>query len=254
VASARRRSSDEITLAPSTSRRPLHRAASVECVSPGCISELAPAYALRTSLALRLACFDDREVRGFLARLLQRPDQTPTWLIMVAAVLGAALGPALMLADYRSWGPDADEVRHSGEFLLWVSLLGAQTMLWTLAAPLLGATLWRNREGWSAARCEIALSAAILFLIVVGIAFAPRVVRRLPEVIPSSGERILVLTVGALLVSVLAAIAIWLIRGRLATIGQQERPLDDVQRVIELRGDLERMLLFLGAVVGLAVL
>ena len=63
------------------------------------------------------------------------------------------------------------------------------------------------------------------------------------------------LTALAGLVALVAAISIWLIRGRVATLGAGRKlTAGGVQTYLHLRSDLERLLGFLGAVIGLAVL
>ncbi len=178
----------------------------------------------------------------------------PTYVVMLAAVLGAGVGAAMLFADWRSWPVEAQALAHSSQFILWASLICAQTTLWTLASVPVVATLRRHRKGWKNHGAEIVISSLLLVCIVIGITVVSILQLGIPrDIIPHSYPKVWSLTVVALLLGLLASISIWLIRGRLAELrtgsGKKE-----VELYIEFRGDLERLLGILGAVVGLAVL
>ena len=58
-----------------------------------------------------------------------------TQTVMVAAVARLALGVLVIYSDRWSWDPTTRHFTRSSSFLFWASLMAAQTMLWTLAAP-----------------------------------------------------------------------------------------------------------------------
>lgn len=178
----------------------------------------------------------------------------PTWVVMLAALVGAGIGVAVLLFDWWwSWGPAARDLIHSSSFVLWASLICAQTMLWTLASFPVFATLRRHKKGWKGQRVDIVVSALILVGIVVAIVVVGNRLHRIPEVFPRSHPKVWTLTGIALLLALAASISIWLIRGRLAEL-RAGAGKNELSLYIEFRGDLERLLGILGAVVGLAVL
>ena len=72
----------------------------------------------------------------------------PTYVVMLIGVFGVGIGALVLFADWRRWGsPVPHEVLHSSTFVLWASLICAQTTLWALAAAPVYATLRRHRRG-----------------------------------------------------------------------------------------------------------
>jgi hypothetical protein len=181
----------------------------------------------------------------------------PTWVLMVAALAGLAVGPVVIALGAA--GETADLARRSGPFSLWVSLIAAQTMVWTLALPPLALAARRH---WSssprpdaAARRDVVFAAAALVLFVAAVPAVTSVLETTPpEFIPHGTSRVRFLTAMALLVALVAAASIWLIRGRLERLREGGATKENVRTYVGLRAQLERLLAYLGAVVGLAVL
>lgn len=180
-----------------------------------------------------------------------------TYLVMLAAVGGLGLGVVIVFVDYGSWGPGAHKVAHSGPFLLWLGLICAQTMLWTLAlSPLLGTFRrhWHARTP-TAVRGEVVPSALVLTILVAMLTFVPHLIGPALDFIPHRYPKILTLTAFALLVALIAAMTIWLIRGRAEALGRSPTiTRNELQTYLRLRTDLEWLLGFLAAVISLAVL
>jgi hypothetical protein len=180
-----------------------------------------------------------------------------TYLVMLAAVGGLGLGMLIVYFDYRSWGHRAREFAHSGPFLFWLGLICAQTMLWTLALPPLLGTFrrhWHARTPTSVLG-EVVPSALVLTILVATLSLVPHLIGPAPDVIPHRYPKILTLTAFALLVALIAAMAIWLIRGRAEALGRSPMiTRSELQTYLRLRTDLEWLLGFLGAVISLAVL
>jgi hypothetical protein len=176
---------------------------------------------------------------------------------MLAALGGLVLGVVVIYADRHWWTPGERAFASSGSFLFWAALISAQTMLWTLAFVPLTSILrshWRDRASY-AVRREVLPSTAVLVSLAALLVAVPRLTGDLPEVVPGAHVKIAVLTGLALIVAAVASISIWLIRGRAeelprgSSFGQPE-----LATYLRLRSDLELLLAFLGAVIGLAVL
>ena len=77
--------------------------------------------------------------------------------------------------------------------------------------------------------------------------------RPAPDFIPGRHPKILAVTTLGLLVTLIAAVTIWLIRGRADALGRSPAiAKSELQTYLRLRSDLEWLLGFLGVVVGLA--
>jgi hypothetical protein len=180
-----------------------------------------------------------------------------TYLVMLAAVGGLGLGILLVYFDYSSWSPKAGDFARTGPFLLWLGLICAQTMLWALALPPLLGTFrhhWRRRAPASVLG-EVVPSAIVSAILVATLPVVPRLIRSEPDFIPWLHLKIIALTGLGLPVTLIAAMAIWLIRGRAEAPGRSSTiTRSELQTYLRLRTDLEWLLGFLGAVIGLAVL
>jgi len=184
-----------------------------------------------------------------------------TSLLMATAVAGGLIGAAIILVWEPNWSRFHKSLADSGPFVLWVALTVAQAMLWAAVLPSLVVTLrrhWRNRQPDSVRR-EVVPSAVVFVLVVAAFATIPHYTRTLhtapPDLIPRAALRIGVLTAIAGLVALIAAISIWLIRGRVEALEtEQKLTRRELRTYLRLRSDLERLLGFLGAVIGLAVL
>jgi hypothetical protein len=176
---------------------------------------------------------------------------------MLAAIAGLGLGVLAIYVDVASWDEPTRKFARSGAFVFWVALLSLQTMVWTLALPLLVATFrrhWRQRAPGSAHR-EVVPSAVVLALLVGALVVVPRVTGKLPSFIPYHHLKIDTLTGLALVVGLIAAMSMWLIRGRAEALAEKDSFVKaDVEKYLTLRTDLEWLLVFLGGVIGLAVL
>jgi hypothetical protein len=177
-----------------------------------------------------------------------------TQFVMLVAALGVFIGPAIVLADRLSWSPATRSLARSEAFQLWVGTLAAGTMFWTVALPPVTASFlrhWRARD--RPARDEVLPSAAVLVLFVAAVAVTPRIVEPLPPFMPHEQLKIALVTSIALATGLVASMSIWLVRGRLRGLCEQPPGREQLQECLRLRTDLERLLAFLGATIGLAV-
>lgn len=176
---------------------------------------------------------------------------------MLAAAGGLGLGILFLYFDYSSWSRQARDYARTGPFLLWLALICAQTMLWALALPPLVGTFrrhWRARTPASVLK-EVVPSAIVLTFFGAAVAVVPPLTASGPGIIPRQHLKMPALTGLALLVTLVASMAIWLIRGRAEALGRSPAiTRSELQTYLRLRVDLERLLGFLGAVIGLAVL
>jgi hypothetical protein len=178
-----------------------------------------------------------------------------TQVVMLAAAAAILVGGAVVFVDWRQWSDKQRELAHSSAFQLWLALICMQMLLWTLAAAPLVSMLrrvWRER---SSARREAVPAAVVLVGLGLALLLVPREFYEVPEFIPHRAWKVNVVTGVALLVSLTAALSIWLVRDRLehlAAAGQPTRA--DLQEYVRLRGQLDQLLRFLGAVVGVATL
>jgi hypothetical protein len=180
-----------------------------------------------------------------------------TQFVMLAAVVGLALGAGVIYIDAGSWNQATKSFAKSSAFQFWVGLLAAQTMLWTLALPPLLSLFrrqWRARR-LGALRREVVPSALVLSSLVAALVILPRLTQKLPDFMPHRALKVDVLTGLALIVALLASMSIWLIRSRAETLqGAQPINKHTLDTFSRMRSDLERLLGFLGLVIGLAVL
>jgi hypothetical protein len=184
-----------------------------------------------------------------------------TSLLMAAAAVGALIGVASVLVWEPGWNGTQKGHADSGPFVLWVALIAAQAMLWAVALPSLVRTLlrhWRNRQRDSVWR-EVVPSAAGFVVLLVAFAVLPRRTHTLhtvpSDLIPDVALRLAALTALAGLVALVAAISIWLIRGRAEVLAAGRKLTGaELRTYLQLRSDLDRLLGFLGAVIGLGVL
>ncbi len=184
-----------------------------------------------------------------------------TSILMATAIVGGLIGAAIVLIWEPDWSDPQKRLADSGPFVLWIALTVAQTMLWAAALPWLVVTLrrhWRGRQPGSVRR-EVVPSAFVFALALVAFAVIPHFTRTLHtaprDLIPGTAYRIGVLTGLAGVVALVAAISIWLIRGRVEVLAAGRKLTGvELRAYLGLRSDLERLLGFLGAVIGLAVL
>ena len=184
-----------------------------------------------------------------------------TSLLMATAAAGALIGVAIVLVWEPGWSDTQKCRAGSGPFVLWVALIAAQAMLWAVALPLLVVTLrrhWPNRQRDSMWR-EVVPSAAGFVVLLVAFAVLPRRIHTLhtvpSDLIPHISLRVGALTALAGLVALVAAISIWLIRGQAEVLAAGKKLTGaELRTYLRLRSDLERLLGYLGAVIGLAVL
>lgn len=179
----------------------------------------------------------------------------PTWVVMLLAAAGFLLGPLLLgLGAASEMETLLDQ---SGPFNLWGALIGAQTMLWILALPPLGLILHHHWQQASMAglsvRKDVLLSALVLAVLVAALMVAASA-NPVPEFLPHVRWKVRVLTVAALGVALVAAASVWVIRGRLERLMKEGPTRENLEAYSDMRTDLDRLLGYLGAVVGLAVL
>jgi hypothetical protein len=96
-------------------------------------------------------------------------------------------------------------------------------------------------------------SAFVLCILVAGFMWVAST-NPVPQFLPHLTWKVRGLTIAALLVALVAATSVWVIRGRLEQLLDKRPTKADLAAYSEMRADLDRLLAYLGAVVGLAVL
>lgn len=177
-----------------------------------------------------------------------------TQVVMLTAVCGFLLGPAIVYFDAPSWSKDVHDFVKNGPFQLWTAIMGAQTLLWTLALPSLVATFRRHRQSCRSLRREVVPSAVTLVAFVALIVALPAATDPWPSFFPHIHLKVRLLTGGALITALVASSSIWMIRGEVERLARGQVTDAMVQAYCGLRSELNQLLAFLGAVVGLAVL
>lgn len=178
-----------------------------------------------------------------------------TWVVMLAGAVGYSLGPLLLSIGAGSVVKDL--VRDSGPFSLWGVLVGVQTMLWTLALPplwLIRRHHWREASNAKAAIWREVLPSAVVLCVLVALFVWVASTNPVPEFLPHLGWKVRGLTIAALFVALVAATSVWVIRARLERLLDARPTKENLAAYTEMRSDLDRLLAYLGAVVGLAVL
>lgn len=179
-----------------------------------------------------------------------------TWVVMLAAAAGIGLGAGAILVDYSTWDRDQRSVTSSGWFLTWLGLVAAQTMMWSLALYPLGKTFLDHRRAAdrTTIRREVVPAAIVLVVLVAVFVTVSRLTFEFERFMPHQNLKVQTLTAFALVSALFAAMSIWLIRGRLERIAAGGAPGAEFKEYLGLRAELEKLLAYLGAVVGLAVL
>ena len=134
---------------------------------------------------------------------------------MLVAAAGVGLGALVLFGDWWTWGASTAgrAIMHSSSYVLWASLICAQTTLWAIAVAPVYATLRRHRRGWPGHRAEIILSCTLIVVAVVAVASAGSVLGKIPQPFPHSHYKTQTLTGVALVFALSVSVSIWMIRG-----------------------------------------
>jgi hypothetical protein len=192
----------------------------------------------------------------------RRPD--PEWQpvskwIFFLALAGGVLAAAVVLMGAWGWQGAHDDLRRSGQFWLWLVLLGLQGALWLAAMPLLWHTL-RALLGYRISNAGELVWSTLGFLAWVALGLSgPAFLIKLPNYLPRHELRIGILSVTGAAVALAAAFAIWLLHGALRSLLHADDATDEqakahVDDVLRLRAVLQNLLFYLGAVLSLAIL
>jgi hypothetical protein len=167
---------------------------------------------------------------------------------------GFVAGAALLLINVRGSGPSRGFVSH-GEARLWFILLAGQAGFWAVVTSYVWKIAWYyvRRSGRDLGR--IALSIAVIFVLLIGVPIAVRLFEGPIDPIWGAAWKIPLLTGAGFVLVVLPSlmgvlgIQAFSVRSLGSTIEES-----DIDGFIELRDDLNRFLALLGAAIGLAVL
>jgi hypothetical protein len=176
--------------------------------------------------------------------------------VLAILVLGWLVGLLVLYADRPWWPGRSRDVAETGSFVLWASLICAQTALWALLLAWLLPTVRRlGAEYWSENANEIVWSAAAILVIVVLVAIVPPLTRSFPNYLPNHAVKLAFLTILGGLVGLVPACGIWLVHGGLKRLGRDvDRNEDSIRTYLALEARLHRFLATLGAILGLLIL
>jgi hypothetical protein len=108
-----------------------------------------------------------------------------TWKILLVFLIGVEFGFLVLLADYHWWNETHRDFARTGPFVLWASLMCAQTGLWALALSCLAPSIKRLRELYGRAnRTEVRVSTAIILALILWIAVGRPYVSVSPNYMP----------------------------------------------------------------------
>jgi hypothetical protein len=163
---------------------------------------------------------------------------------------GFVAGAALLLINVRGSGPSRGFVSH-GEARLWFILLAGQAGFWAVVTSYVWKIAWYyvRRSGRDLGR--IALSIAVIFVLLIGVPIAVRLFEGPIDPIWGAAWKIPLLTGAGFVLVVLPSlmgvlgIQAFSVRSLGSTIEKS-----DIDGFIELRDDLNRFLALLGAAIG----
>jgi hypothetical protein len=184
------------------------------------------------------------------------PFSVPLKRLFVLAALGGAGGVLTLFFDnfFRAWEPEQWHAVRAGPYTVWVLLIGLQAAVWGAAL----APLWRTVKPlfpyWEKGKGDLVfLTLAFALAVVVGIGAGPFLVH-IPNFLPWHEWKLLGLSAVGGSVGLLAVFGMWLAHVRLR--GMAGEPVTDasVDDFLAVRETLHNLLLFVGALIGLAIL
>jgi hypothetical protein len=180
----------------------------------------------------------------------------PLWLMLALAALGGFLGFADLFAD-RLWSTWSDPQWHAvrtGPYALWVVLICLQPAVWFVAlVPLVRVLKGLVPYGSGRWREILLQTGEFAVLVAVGIGVSPFLVH-FPDYLPNHVAKLTSLSVLGGLFGLAAATGVWLTHERLRQMARAPVTDASFEELLATRDLLQNLFLFLGALVGLAIL
>jgi hypothetical protein len=183
--------------------------------------------------------------------------------VVAIALLGAAFGAGVIYVDWP-FPPRASAFTSTGPYLLWLSLLSAETALWALALPLVSASLkalWRfGASSWPRVVLSTASLAAAILVVVGASEFVRRVSHsELDYPLPAHATKLIAITAIGNAVALAAGLGMALVEAGGARIARTDLSSEEVRATaladfLLLREHLQRLLAIEGVIIGVAVL
>jgi len=180
----------------------------------------------------------------------------PLWATLALAALGGLAGFADLFGD-RLWNTWTDPQWHAvrtGPYALWILLIVIQPALWFVSLVPLARVLRSLAPYGRGARRRIAVLAAE-FAVLVGLGIgASGHFAHFPEFLPAHREKLLALSILGATFGIAAAVGVWLTHEKLRGMVTAQITDASVAEVLKTRDLLQNLFLFLGAIVGLAIM
>jgi hypothetical protein len=178
-----------------------------------------------------------------------------THVVLTAALVATALGVAVMLAGYWGWPQESVRLMRTGPFVLWTFLIASQLVLWTLVLGPVVRVVRSRSHALARAWPEVFLSSVIFIVCLVIVSLLGRRLLPQPDYIPHASWRMVFVVMVGGLVGMVTGWGLWLTRNAAVDLTQSDSTLE--QRCASFhayRGDVERLLGILAAIIALAVL
>jgi hypothetical protein len=185
---------------------------------------------------------DEREIR--------------TSSVLLVLLGGYAAGLLILFADLPWWSDANRKFAHEGPFLLWSSLMCAQTALWALVLAWIVPSVLRLRRAYGEEnRGEVIDSTIVIGALILVVIVVPPLTSPVPDYVPNHIAKVSLLTLLGSVVGLIAARGIWFVHGGLKRLGRVAKPTGETMRTLQsLEGELHRFLGTLGAILGLLIL
>lgn len=180
-----------------------------------------------------------------------------TWKLLSVLLAGALFGAVVLYGDSPWWDEHHKETAREGAFVLWGGLMCAQTALWALALAWLAPSVARLRARYGAEnRTEVVVSTAMLLGLALLLSGGGLLVTtNPPNYMPGHEVKVSLLSLVGLLVSLVAALGVWFVRGGLMQLAAKDLGTEKaLSTFLALQSELRRFLGTLGAILGLLIL
>jgi hypothetical protein len=184
------------------------------------------------------------------------PLAIPLKRLFVLAALGGAAGALTIFFDnfFRAWEPEQWHAVRTGPYTVWILLLCLQPAVWGAALVPLWRTVKPLLPYWNAAKSDLTFL-MLAFALAVGVGFAAGpLLTRFPDFLPWYHWKLLGLSIVGGFIGLLAVFGMWLAHVKLRQMARAPVTEKSVAEFLAVRETLHNLLLFVGALIGMAIL